>query len=152
MPTSTVSARLGTRYAFGLLLILLVACIWVGASELIQVIFTTQNFDKPFFLTYFNTGIFTFWLSGFLFRPSWRKMALDSWRGKDSAPPPSPTKSSDQEMEFVSFQAENNTTSSSTSTQQPPTLKQVVKAAAFFCLIWMAANYTFNLRCGSCAV
>lgn len=66
-----------TRYAFGVILILIVAVIWVGASEWIQVIFGSMHFSKPFFLTYFNTMTFASWNVGYLFIPSWRKVP---WR------------------------------------------------------------------------
>ncbi|CAJ1348108.1 unnamed protein product [Effrenium voratum] len=51
-------------HAGGLLLIVLVAFIWVGASQLIETIFKDQSFDHPYFLTYFNTCGFSFWLLG----------------------------------------------------------------------------------------
>ncbi|OLP99393.1 putative vacuolar membrane protein [Symbiodinium microadriaticum] len=46
----------------GLSLIVLVAIIWVAASQLIETIFKDQSFDHPYFLTYFNTCGFSFWL------------------------------------------------------------------------------------------
>lgn len=49
-------------HCLGLLLIVLVALIWVAASQLIETIFKDQSFDHPYFLTYFNTCGFTFWL------------------------------------------------------------------------------------------
>jgi hypothetical protein len=40
--------------------------IWVASSQLMQYIFDEENFSKPFFLTYFNTSLFTLYLFGFL--------------------------------------------------------------------------------------
>ncbi|KAJ9077665.1 hypothetical protein DSO57_1014478 [Entomophthora muscae] len=57
----SVSAS-GKRYAFGILLLLGVVFLWVGSSFLIDNIFAKQKFDKPFFLTYFNTGTFSLFL------------------------------------------------------------------------------------------
>ncbi|CAL1147136.1 unnamed protein product [Cladocopium goreaui] len=53
---------LRATHCLGLLLIVLVALIWVAASQLIETIFKDQSFDHPYFLTYFNTCGFTFWL------------------------------------------------------------------------------------------
>eukprot|EP00123_Amoebidium_parasiticum_P020475 comp5043_c0_seq1/m.1139 comp5043_c0_seq1/g.1139 ORF comp5043_c0_seq1/g.1139 comp5043_c0_seq1/m.1139 type:complete len:491 (-) comp5043_c0_seq1:10-1482(-) len=65
-------ARQG-RYAFGLLLLLIVVGIWVASSELMKYIFS-NDFSKPFFLTFFNTSMFGLYLLGFAFRQSWRDM------------------------------------------------------------------------------
>lgn len=46
----------------GFALLLSVVCLWVGSSNLIQIIFDNINFNKPFFLTYFSTGIFMLYL------------------------------------------------------------------------------------------
>jgi solute carrier family 35 protein F5 len=57
------------RFGFGLFLVLLVVLIWVGSSALIQYVFKDTNFNRPFFLTYFSTGLFTVYLGGFLCLP-----------------------------------------------------------------------------------
>eukprot|EP00758_Cryptobia_borreli_P014631 Tbor_TRINITY_DN5939_c0_g1::TRINITY_DN5939_c0_g1_i5::g.18729::m.18729/K15289/SLC35F5; solute carrier family 35, member F5 len=62
------------RHFFGIVLVILVAFIWVGASILIQLIFHEYDYNKPLFLTYFNTTGFAFWNLGFLFSKSWRKV------------------------------------------------------------------------------
>lgn len=59
-------------HAKGLVLVVLVAFIWVGSAELIQHIFGASSFDKPFFLTYFSTSLFSLYLCGFCLLPSWR--------------------------------------------------------------------------------
>ena len=43
----------------GFILLGLVVVLWVGSSTLIQTIFKETNFDKPFFLTYFSTSLFS---------------------------------------------------------------------------------------------
>ena len=43
----------------GFSLLGLVVILWVGSSTLIQTIFTEIDFDKPFFLTYFSTSLFS---------------------------------------------------------------------------------------------
>ena len=55
-----------SRHAVGIILILLVAVIWVGSSEFLQFVFGNQKFDKPFFVTYFNTMTFGLWMFGFV--------------------------------------------------------------------------------------
>mmetsp|Transcript_19967 Transcript_19967/g.36982 ORF Transcript_19967/g.36982 Transcript_19967/m.36982 type:complete len:348 (+) Transcript_19967:5489-6532(+) len=47
---------------FGFSLLFLVVCLWVGSSCSIQLLFTEGNFQKPFFLTYFSTSMFTLYL------------------------------------------------------------------------------------------
>ena len=62
------------RYALGIILILCVAVIWVAASVWIQYIFGDFNYNKPYFLTFFNTCGFSGWNLGFLFSSSWREV------------------------------------------------------------------------------
>ena len=57
-------------YSLGILLLVCVAVIWVGASQLIKVIFS-EDFPKPFFVTYFNTAGFSLWLVGVPYVKSW---------------------------------------------------------------------------------
>ncbi len=45
------------KYGLGVLLLLAVVVIWVGSAVLIQLIFSADNFNKPFFLTYFDTTL-----------------------------------------------------------------------------------------------
>ncbi|CAE7622946.1 unnamed protein product, partial [Symbiodinium sp. CCMP2456] len=58
----SVMAYACAGHCAGLSLIVLVAIIWVAASQLIETIFKDQSFDHPYFLTYFNTCGFSFWL------------------------------------------------------------------------------------------
>jgi solute carrier family 35 protein F5 len=67
------------RFGFGLLLVLLVVVIWVSSSALIQFVFKDTNFNRPFFLTYFSTSLFTVYLLGFVCLP-WR------WNGTHRGP------------------------------------------------------------------
>lgn len=72
-----------TKYGLGVVLILLVAIIWVGASEWIQYIFGSLDFDKPYFLTYFNTCGFMLWNLGYIVSPTWRRQLLNPSVGDD---------------------------------------------------------------------
>ena len=57
----------------GLICTMLVVVLWVGSSELSQFIFDDADYSKPFFMTAFNTSMFSVYLLGFLFFPSWRE-------------------------------------------------------------------------------
>lgn len=62
-----------SKYGLGIVLILCVTVIWVASSEWIQFIFGALEFNKPFFLTYFNTSGFALWNLGYLCLPKWRE-------------------------------------------------------------------------------
>ncbi|CAM41654.1 conserved hypothetical protein [Leishmania braziliensis MHOM/BR/75/M2904] len=66
-----------SKYSLGVALILCVTVIWVGSSVWIQHIFGTLEFNKPFFLTYFNTTGFCLWNTGFFLSARWRRTSWD---------------------------------------------------------------------------
>jgi solute carrier family 35 protein F5 len=51
-----------TSYGLGLVFIVLVSLIWAAASILVQYLYTNQDFDSPFMLTYFGVSLFTVFL------------------------------------------------------------------------------------------
>ncbi|KAJ1963336.1 hypothetical protein GGI12_002104 [Dipsacomyces acuminosporus] len=57
-------AALSARRALGLFLLLCVVLIWVGSSFLVSNLFGEQEFNRPFFITYINTGTFSLYLAG----------------------------------------------------------------------------------------
>jgi hypothetical protein len=63
------------RRAAGVVSIVSVVLLWVGSSELIQIIFDSQSFkfESPLFLTFYSTSLFAIYLSGFLFSSRWRR-------------------------------------------------------------------------------
>jgi hypothetical protein len=63
-----------SKKLIGVILILLVICIWVFSSEIIQYIFKNMNFKKPFFLTYFSTSLFSIYLLVLVISPYWREI------------------------------------------------------------------------------
>ncbi|KAI9595282.1 hypothetical protein BDF19DRAFT_441379 [Syncephalis fuscata] len=68
MNSSTISFLWkNTRYFQGLLALLGVVICWVGSSFAIQGIFTEFEYSKPFFITYFNTCTFSFYLAIYWF-------------------------------------------------------------------------------------
>ncbi|CAD2222126.1 solute carrier family 35, member F5 [Angomonas deanei] len=70
----------GSKYALGIFLIVCVALIWVFSSVLIQYIFGELQFNKPYFLTYFNTTGFSLWNLGFFLFPAWERVPFDDDR------------------------------------------------------------------------
>ncbi|PNF40267.1 Solute carrier family 35 member F5 [Cryptotermes secundus] len=60
------------RLLLGLFVLLLVDVIWVSSSELTKYIYHNEDFEKPFFSTYVKTSMFTLYLLGLCFWPSWR--------------------------------------------------------------------------------
>ena len=58
------------RWLIGVGILLLVNFLWAASSVAVQAVFS--GFDKPFFLTFFSTSLFTLFLSGFAFLKSWR--------------------------------------------------------------------------------
>lgn len=64
--------RPSKRHALGVLVLLATVAIWVLSGELIQFIYDSVDFDQPFFLTYYSTALFSVYLTGFLFMPSWK--------------------------------------------------------------------------------
>ncbi|XP_072387880.1 solute carrier family 35 member F5 [Diabrotica undecimpunctata] len=60
------------RLVLGFLVLILVDVIWVSSSELTKFIYNNETFEKPFFCTYIKTSMFTLYLLGFLFWPSWK--------------------------------------------------------------------------------
>lgn len=66
-------ARERTRREFvlGVVALVGVVALWVGASELSNFIFLDADYNKPLFLTYISTVMFALYLFGFAF-PSWR--------------------------------------------------------------------------------
>ncbi|KAG5885949.1 hypothetical protein JTB14_018403 [Gonioctena quinquepunctata] len=60
------------RLVLGSLVLILVDVIWVSSSELTKFIYNNETFEKPFFCTYIKTSMFTLYLLGFLFWPSWK--------------------------------------------------------------------------------
>ncbi|CCW72087.1 unnamed protein product [Phytomonas sp. Hart1] len=72
-----ISLPFGSKYLLGVILIICVAIIWVASSMWIQYIFGDLNYNRPYFLTYFNTTLFSLYNFGYLFMPSWRRLR---WR------------------------------------------------------------------------
>lgn len=109
------------RHIFGVTLVLLVAFLWVAAGELTQRIYGDHgDFDKPFFLTYFCTSLFSIYLIGFAVIPSWRR----AWTAEKS--------------DAVEYEAVASTEEVSFSVTETAWL------SVRFWPIWFSANLTYN--------
>lgn len=50
------------RLILGVILLLVVDVIWVSSSELTKFLYENEQYDKPFFCTYFKTSMFALYL------------------------------------------------------------------------------------------
>lgn len=76
-PSSLSSGR---KYLFGLVIVLMIACSWVGSTQTAKSAFTS-DFKAPFFLMWFGTAwmITLFPLSAPLYFLTQKKSAKDFW-------------------------------------------------------------------------
>lgn len=144
-----------TKYGTGIALILLVAVIWVAASEWIQYIFGELDFEKPFFLTYFNTAGFSLWNLGFVVAAEWRSIPLystekeeaEEYLGEvDEAPtPPGGTRAESTACVANEMAASAVPSESQVARKKSPySLMRLWRAALMFCPLWFLANVLFN--------
>ena len=160
-----------SRRALGALCLLGVVGIWVASAELIQFIFHDEQFDAPFFLTYFNTSLFGLYLGGFLVCPSWwrdmggpprlffwlrlcqtrqrrladaeaAEAALDD--GLDVELIPLAAKKKDIDAADPDDHDHDNGGRHGSGPVQPLSLAAVVLIALGFCPLWFGANYFYN--------
>ncbi|GJD11084.1 Uncharacterized vacuolar membrane protein [Galdieria sulphuraria] len=144
-----------TRSALGIVLLLLVAVLWVSSSFLIQYIFGKVNYDKPLFLTYISTSFFSLYLI-----PIFCNWLCCEHKTK-LVPGNNRTRCYEEETvvniskEEIFQTAEASTYSfrdeASTVPQQDfgissrSTLKNYALNILQFGLLWLTANYVFNL-------
>mmetsp|Transcript_1461 Transcript_1461/g.3263 ORF Transcript_1461/g.3263 Transcript_1461/m.3263 type:complete len:409 (-) Transcript_1461:53-1279(-) len=158
-----------SKRLYGLVCLAAVIVIWVSSSELIQFIFDSVDFERPLFLTFYSTSLFSVYLLGFLFCRDW-------WINPDEEPPgmdtegllapeyPPPSQQANEapppgQYAKVTMRSSENFASfaSLASLYQPVTTMlpaaEVAKLAASFVPFWFAANWTFNaslcIKCGT---
>ncbi|KAF2072948.1 hypothetical protein CYY_005741 [Polysphondylium violaceum] len=142
------------RHIIGTICILAVVFLWVFSGVMTQIIFTEEDYNKPFFLTYFATSIFTFYLLGFGIK--WRTWLSIPFSRKQQK---------QQTSQIESYQSLNNSDNvniesnqeqhSRTKVMDPVTgivknqyhftIKEILKISLCLCPIWFCANYTYNL-------
>ncbi|KAJ1967393.1 hypothetical protein IWQ62_001888 [Dispira parvispora] len=162
------------RYGLGLVFLMVVVCIWVSSSFLMNYMFQDQSYDKPILITYINTGTFTLYLAGTLVQLCWqrqKKRHLTSdpnGAGYPIPPPPvdsalprdsldsNPRPSVDQKRVLLTGKGDDATKNSSAgidhgviqeTTAEPVdklTLRETAKLSLSFCLLWFAANVCSN--------
>ncbi|KAI9227249.1 MAG: hypothetical protein DHS80DRAFT_17501 [Piptocephalis tieghemiana] len=138
----TITGR--KRYCLGLLALLAVVVIWVGSSFAVNSIFTDQAYNKPFFLTYLNTGTFSFYLVIYAVRTQWKKY-------RSSSRPRALTRqerSSSQNYGSIERKQEDGLVQGSDvhASSQDDMLSQwqVIKLSLAFCILWFLANWCSN--------
>jgi len=131
----------------GVILIGCVVVLWVGSSVLIQFVFKNQRFDKPLFLTYYDTSLFMLYLFGFLFVGSWRKSLIYYLKGFSSL------WNHQNNITLVADAADatsgNNGTDRLTDEQSIRNkryynIPHTIATSLILCPMWFLANVTFN--------
>ena len=60
------------QFLLGIIVLLVVDLLWVGSAELSDYIFKENDYNKPFFTSYFKTSSFVVYLFGLLFVKNWQ--------------------------------------------------------------------------------
>ncbi|KAN0035184.1 hypothetical protein ACTA71_004445 [Dictyostelium dimigraforme] len=146
------------RHVIGSILVLSVVSLWVASSIITQIIFTTESYDKPFFLTYFGTSIFSFYLGGYFIKwKKWTSIPFNTNQDDDddiennsnkSESPTTPIITKDKNIEngLPEINSTSTTTTTTTTvTNYKFTLKQILRTSLLLAPFWFFANYTYNL-------
>ncbi|KAJ2719135.1 hypothetical protein GGI07_005400 [Coemansia sp. Benny D115] len=149
------------RRAAGLLMLLCVVLIWVGSSFLVSNLFGEQEYNRPFFITYINTGTFALYLVGLwvarLRRQLWPAAGWAPRRGRkrsrsdDGAPAADGAEASDATGPAADAMSPNSAEQMPLAAVYPPlppqdmlTVRETVDLGVAFCFLWFAANITQN--------
>ncbi|KAM9981207.1 hypothetical protein ACTFIY_003512 [Dictyostelium cf. discoideum] len=145
------------RHVIGSLLVLSVVSLWVASSIITQIIFTSESYDKPFFLTYFGTSIFSFYLGGYFIKwKKWTSIPFNTKQDNDydyennsnKNESTTPIIIKDRNLETCLPKTTSISTSISTTTTTTNykfTLKQILRISLLLAPFWFFANYTYNL-------
>ncbi|KAJ9080190.1 hypothetical protein DSO57_1027721 [Entomophthora muscae] len=147
MPSSDTSKR---RYAIGILLLLGVVVLWVSSSFLINHIFSKQEFNKPFFLTYFNTGTFSLYLLIVFFQRQKDKWTLEPNQASErmslildsEAVPRYDVQITKVIIDVDDGPIETKSKAASASTKYSDL--ETAKLSLTFCILWFLANWSTN--------
>lgn len=141
-----------SRYAVGVVLLIIVAVIWVGASEWIQFIYGDLNYNKPYFLTYFNTSTFALYNLGYLGVKWWRQVPW-AYPGEVESEGffTLPARRMREGQTHANIETENAANGGSSSTDAAAVTplprysrRELVRCALCFCPLWFIANVLFN--------
>ncbi|KAM9965073.1 hypothetical protein ACTFIW_004874 [Dictyostelium discoideum] len=143
------------RHVIGSLLVLSVVSLWVASSIITQIIFTSESYDKPFFLTYFGTSIFSFYLGGYFIKwKKWTSIPFNTTQDNDydyennlnKNESTTPIIIKDKNLETGLPKTISTTTTTTTATTNYKfTLKQILRISLLLAPFWFFANYTYNL-------
>ncbi|KAJ1723347.1 hypothetical protein LPJ53_002295 [Coemansia erecta] len=148
-----------SRRAVGLVLLFCVVLIWVGSSFLVSNLFGEQEFNRPFFITYINTGTFSFYLVG-TYISNWYKKQQQQRADRGPGGPRKRSRSDDitaspdDILEHTDVSAEGESSPlvaehvATVYPDLPPadklTVRETVSLGISFCILWFAANVTQN--------
>lgn len=126
------------RWRVGLILLGLVVVLWVASGFLVNSIFSTGEYPKPYFLTYMNTAVFSVYLIPTVFRKvRGNKTAatpeysfIEEEEPSDESPKLTPFKS----VEQLTGQDEDELLST----------KQTAVLSLQFCILWFFSNFLTN--------
>jgi len=139
---------MGTR-AMGVVCIVSVVVLWVGSSELIQLIFDGNKFkfESPLFLTFYSTSLFSVYLLGFVFCKSWRR----SFSGDDNLNEDIYAEAHAEHEEYGLLHQIYDNSDHREGEHAVASALHTWKLAAQFAPMWIAANLSFNSSlCRSC--
>ncbi|KAG5365524.1 putative vacuolar membrane protein [Yarrowia sp. C11] len=127
------------RWRVGLILLGLVVLLWVASGFLVNSIFSTGEYPKPYFLTYMNTAVFSVYLVPTVFRkvrgtdkkdtPEY-SVVEEEEQNSDESPKLTPFKS----VEQLTGQDEDELLST----------KQTAILSLQFCILWFFSNFLTN--------
>ncbi|KAG0333719.1 hypothetical protein BG000_008936 [Podila horticola] len=158
---------MGTRYTIGILALLSVVCIWVSSSFLMNNIFGSQKYSKPFFVTYVNTASFSLYLVAPLCRRvlssvGWFKTKPTIRQSPKSRSYGSTDQGSILDSSLLSPLLSSTNVSSPTIgplqdtlleqghsgeedlLDQPLSHRETAELSFAFCILWFAANWATN--------
>ncbi|KAJ8905327.1 hypothetical protein NDN08_001834 [Rhodosorus marinus] len=148
---SNLSRGENRRHYVGVAMVLSVAVIWVSSSEMIQYIFGDLEFSKPFFITYFNTGLFSIYLLRLLVRRSFWFWVGNRFNGGGSGDVDAAEGGETRELldggKYSLVEARNfkSIDIPGSADDAQFNLPELMQRAFFFSPLWFIANYTFNL-------
>ena len=139
------------RQPIAVALILLVDILWVSSSELTQTIFHNASYEHPYFLSYFNTSLFS--LYALCFIPLFYHTLKQKYQSNHVLQKELPAN-----YESINNLNPNEPNSKSFSkiisshscciTSIPSdklSILETFKLSIIFCIIWFSMTYTFNL-------
>ncbi|KAI8344635.1 hypothetical protein BC941DRAFT_508166 [Chlamydoabsidia padenii] len=122
------------RYYLGIAALFLVVCIWVTTSFITNNIFGEQNYERPFFITYYSTSTFILYLIPFLICNGTTETVVTERLLNEE----------DKIEEDKIEEDKEDEDGMSDGTHQLLTLPETIRVSASFCILWFVANYCTN--------